>query len=336
MSRFVTVALWLALWMLAGACGSDGGQTDAADGSGDADPDGEEVLPDGLDEAETADETEETDSGPPPLDLELGEVVELTAEADGSFLVDLATPGDDRQFGVILYSAAWVNGTLGYGSGHGRGGGALRTGCDEIGRDAVAAPGSRLLGADPGAGTGGSRGAGADRARPAADADRRRAPFVPARRPVRGRGDDRRRVHRGGRGLRRMDRPHDARLRPARRDDAGRGYGWIRRRRLAAREDLLRRRAGHLDGRRGQRALVADRLRRGRDGLLLPLRPVRLGGAAHGLPLLQRAGDPVRHAAVDAPRTHGTRLLDPGDDRPRAAAPDLLPPQGDAGRRRGR
>ena len=114
MSRIVTVALWLALWTLAGACGSDGGQTDTADGSRDGDPDGEEVLPDGLDEAETADETEETDSGPPPLDLEPGEVVELTAEADGSFLVDLATPGDDRQFGVILYSAAWVNGTLGY------------------------------------------------------------------------------------------------------------------------------------------------------------------------------------------------------------------------------
>ncbi|MBI5498831.1 MAG: hypothetical protein HY907_01200 [Deltaproteobacteria bacterium] len=113
MSRIVGIGLWLVVWMLAGACGSDGGSGDTADG-GDIAPDGEEVLPDVDDTPEAADEVEEEDSGPPPLDLALGEVVELTADPDGAFAADLATPGDDRQFGLVLYSAAWINGAVSY------------------------------------------------------------------------------------------------------------------------------------------------------------------------------------------------------------------------------
>ncbi|MBI5489075.1 MAG: hypothetical protein HY905_17200 [Deltaproteobacteria bacterium] len=114
MSRIVGVGLWLVVGMLAGACGSNGGNSDAGDGGADAEPDGGDVVPDVDDAEEAADEAAEEDSGPLPLDLALGEVVELTAGEGGEFAADLATPGDDRQFGLVFYSAAWVTGTLSY------------------------------------------------------------------------------------------------------------------------------------------------------------------------------------------------------------------------------
>ena len=67
-----------------------------------------------LDVSETADDGPEEETGPPPLDLALGEVLELTAGEDGSFAASLATPAPARQYGLVLYSARWASGTVTY------------------------------------------------------------------------------------------------------------------------------------------------------------------------------------------------------------------------------
>jgi hypothetical protein len=109
MSRLLRGGSWLSVLLLA-ACGSNGGGTDATD---DADVQQETDVEQDAEAGDAGDGADQADV-PEPLDLEPGQVVELTAGADGSFLADLATPGDDRQFGLILYSAAWASGTLAY------------------------------------------------------------------------------------------------------------------------------------------------------------------------------------------------------------------------------
>ena len=107
---------WLVVALSPAACGSNGGGTDATDEGTDAEPDAAEVEPDVADDGADGDVEELGDQAEtrPPLDLQPGEVVELEAGADGSFTAELGTPGDARQFGLVLYSAAWVNGKLSY------------------------------------------------------------------------------------------------------------------------------------------------------------------------------------------------------------------------------
>ncbi|MBI5490054.1 MAG: hypothetical protein HY905_22160 [Deltaproteobacteria bacterium] len=102
--------LWLAVLLAVAGCSSGGGEA-GDDGAGDAGPDAADVEPDA---AEEADDAPEEESGPPPLDLALGEVLELTAGEDGSFTASLATPTPARQYGLVLYSARWASGTVSY------------------------------------------------------------------------------------------------------------------------------------------------------------------------------------------------------------------------------
>ena len=108
------------LLLLAGACGDDGTAADAADG-GDDGADGLDVDPDGEPEADAAEvdgDVDEADDGTdatPPLELEPGEVLELTAGTDGAFAAELTTPaGPARQYGLVLHSGFWGSGQFDY------------------------------------------------------------------------------------------------------------------------------------------------------------------------------------------------------------------------------
>ncbi|MDI7266772.1 MAG: hypothetical protein QME96_02110 [Myxococcota bacterium] len=105
------LAAALAVGPLSSACGDD---SPGPAGGGDA----EDVAPnDAADDGATPEEADadgDEDAGPERLELDPGQVVELQADGDGSFEGTLAAPAGSERFGVLLYSARWATGQVGY------------------------------------------------------------------------------------------------------------------------------------------------------------------------------------------------------------------------------
>ncbi len=105
------LAAALAAGPLFSACGGD--SPGPADGG-----DAEDVAPnDAADDGtppEEADADGDEDAWPERLELDPGQVVELEADGDGMFEAMLAAPGGSERFGILLYSARWATGQVGY------------------------------------------------------------------------------------------------------------------------------------------------------------------------------------------------------------------------------
>lgn len=96
MSRFALLAILLGSCSVSFLACNGGGPGDADAG-------------DGADAADAGDAADGGDDGPPPM--QVGEISEILSGAGGVITAEIATPGGDESYILVLFSAAWEVGT---------------------------------------------------------------------------------------------------------------------------------------------------------------------------------------------------------------------------------